>query len=415
MRTRSFSVVAAVALIMAAGCAQLTRSQIIPTNALELALKHKSGVVETVLYSFGTHGLDGAWPRAGLIDVKGTLYGTTFTGGTHRRGRVCGQNDGCGTVFSITTSGSEKVTYGLFAGGPRGANPAAGLINVNGRLYGTTAYGGANECPDTGWGCGTVFSVTTTGTEKVLHRFNGSNGEFPQAGLIYVNGTFYGTTAVGGASAYGTVFSIMPTGTYHLLYSFAGGHDGDYPDAGLTNVGGKLYGTTSGGGKYGRGTVFSITTSGSEKMLHAFTLSDGNNPEAGLIYVKGKLYGTTIEGGHSQGTVFSITTTGTEKVLYRFAGGSDGAQPSADLVNDNGTLYGTTENGGGTSCGCGTVFSITTAGAETVLHSFTGGSTADGAYPEAGLIYLDGTLYGTTASGGSYGDGTVFTITGPRL
>ena len=384
------------------------------------ALTHKTGVVETVLYSFGSHALDGQWPRAGLINVNGTLYGATFAGGTHRRGRICGGNDGCGAVFSVTPSGTETVLYGLFAGGPHGANPAAALISFKGKLYGTTYYGGVNECPS-GSGCGTVFSITPTGSYHVLHRFNGSGGALPQAKLLSVNGTFYGTTAVGGATncgnvnGCGTVFSITPTGSYQVLHRFTGGSDGDSPQAGLINVNGKFYGTTSGGGKYGRGTVFWITPSGSEKVLHAFTQSDGKNPQAGLNNVDGKLFGTTYDGGnHSQGTVFSITTSGTARVLYRFAGGSDGAHPSAGLISVNGKLYGTTESGGGTVCGegCGTVFSISTDGAETVLHSFDGGTTADGAYPQAGLIYLDGTLYGTTGSGGANGNGTVYTITG---
>ena len=401
----------AIAVLTMASCST-SQSTLVPGIA-EPALKEKSGVAETVLYSFGSQVHDGAGPQARLIDVNGKLYGTTYSGGTYHRGRDCARADGCGTVFSITPSGTETVVYGLFAGVSHGANPAARLIDVKDKLYGTTAYGGVNECQP-GYGCGTVFSVTTTGTEKLLHHFHGSDGELPQAGLIDANGTFYGTTSAGGASGNGTVFSITPSGTYHLLYSFAGGNDGEDPETGLLNVDGKLYGTTYAGGKYDCGTVFSITTTGTEKVLHRFNGSDGKNPVAGLIPVNGKLYGTTVQGGHSQGTVFSITTTGAERVLYRFVGRSDGAQPYAGLINVNGTLYGTTQYGGGAGCasnGCGTVFSITTKGAETVLHAFEGGTT-DGGYPQAALIYLNGTLYGTTRSFGAYGDGTVYTITG---
>ena len=251
MRTPSFYALAAIAVLTMAGCSTTSQSTLVP-GARAPALKHKTGAVETVIYSFGSHGLDGEYPRAGLISVEGTLYGTTYGGGTRRRGRICGQNDGCGTVFSITPSGIETVLYGLFSGGPHGANPWAGLMTFKGKLYGTTAYGGVNECPLPGWGCGTIFSVTSTGAEKVLHRFTGSGGAYPQAGLTNVNGTFYGTTLQGGgqgcdASGCGTVFSITPTGTNHLLYSFAGGNDGEYPQAGLINVNGKLYGTTYGG------------------------------------------------------------------------------------------------------------------------------------------------------------------------
>ena len=119
-------------------------------------------------------------------------------------------------------------------------------------------------------------------------------------------------------------------------------------------------------------------------------------------------YGTTEQGGaHGAGTVFKVSMAGTETVLHSFTGGNDGGFPEAGLIKDKaGNFYGTTA-GGGTD-GAGTVFAITPAGTETVLYSFTGGK--DGGGPEASLI-MDkaGNLYGTTAGGGS-GYGTVFEI-----
>jgi uncharacterized repeat protein (TIGR03803 family) len=413
-RMGSPAALAIAVIFVLVGCAKATQSQLLPASGSVASERiHKATAVETVIYSFGSQSRDGEDPQAGLFNVNGRLYGTTAAGGAYRSGRVCSRDSGCGTVFAVTPSGTETVLYSFPRGGRQGANPPARLIVFKGELYGTTAYGGANEC-EPGYGCGTVFSITTTGSEKVLHRFNGSGGELPQAKLLSVNGTFYGTTGAGGTGSYGAVFSIMPTGTYHVLHNFAGGNDGEGPDAGLINVNGRFYGTTSGGGRYGDGTVFSITTTGAEKVLHAFNGSDGKNPEAALTYVNGKMYGTTLAGGGSggYGSVFSMTTTGTEKVLHRFAGGSDGAFPFADLVNVNGALYGTTQNGGGTGCGgggCGTVFSVRPSGIETVIHNFTG-STADGAYPQADLINVNGTLYGTTVGGGEYDDGTVFSL-----
>ena len=106
-----------------------------------------------MIHSFG-NGTDGITPSAGLIDVRGTLYGTTIAGGA----------SGAGTVFSITPSGKEKVLYS-FGKGTDGAGPAASLIDVNGTLYGTTQYGGTYSC-DSGGSCGTIFSITPSGTEK---------------------------------------------------------------------------------------------------------------------------------------------------------------------------------------------------------------------------------------------------------
>jgi uncharacterized repeat protein (TIGR03803 family) len=96
-----------------------------------------------------------------------------------------------------------------FTGGNDGAIPAAALIaDTQGKLYGTTLWGGGGGCG--GGGCGTVFKVTPRGKETLLYSFaGGSDGEFPQAGLIAdAQGNLYGTTAAGGTAHYGTVFQL---------------------------------------------------------------------------------------------------------------------------------------------------------------------------------------------------------------
>jgi uncharacterized repeat protein (TIGR03803 family) len=94
----------------------------------------------------------------------------------------------------------------------------------------------------------------------VLYSFNGRSGKSPYASLTDVNGMLYGTTSSGGANGDGTVFQITPSGAERVLHSFEGGSlDGAFPFASLTNVKGTLYGTTSGGGGKGDGTVFSLS------------------------------------------------------------------------------------------------------------------------------------------------------------
>jgi len=358
-----------------------------------------------VLYSFGRND-DGARPDAGLLDVNGTLYGTTWYGGKY----------GYGAVFSVSAAGEERVLYS-FRSGDDGAQPNTSLIDVNGTLYGTTFYGGGYGAG----GDGTVFSISTAGIEHVLHSFgSGSDGVEP-TGLTDASGTIYGTTGIGGTYNWGTVFTISAAGYYHVLYSFTG-LSGGAPGGSLIDVKGTLYGTTAFGGKYGDefggdGTVFSISTAGMEHVLHNFGHgSDGLYPAASLIDVKGTLYGTTASGGEygssgGGGTVFSISTAGKERVLHNFGSGSDGEYPEASLLDVNGTLYGTTWFGGKyepRSGGGGTVFSISTASKEHVLHNFGNGS--DGTEPRASLIHIKGTLYGTTYAGGTYRYGTVFAL-----
>jgi uncharacterized repeat protein (TIGR03803 family) len=386
-----------------AACSQATevsRLQYIPN----VGIPHRGAgpLSYAVLHRF-LRAPDGRFPEANLVDVNGTLYGTTTEGG--------GYNNG--TVFSITKGGPEKVLYS-FANGADSAFPAAGLVDINGTLFGTTVGGGA-------YNDGTVFSITTGGAESVLYSFaGGSDGKIPVASLININGTLYGTTSQGGAYNGGTVFSITTGGTENVLHSFGKGADGRSPYAPLLDVSGTLYGTTddggSGCGSQGCGTVFRITTGGEEKVLHNFGIRyDGNHPVAGLVDANGTLYGTTefddsTCGPDQCGTVFSITPAGREKVLhFFFGGGTDGAHPCAGLVDVKGTLYGTTSTGG--TYGSGTVFSITKHGAENLLHNF--GSATDGSNPLASLTYVDGTLYGTTRGGGRPHRhmGTVFAIT----
>jgi uncharacterized repeat protein (TIGR03803 family) len=412
-----------VAAALLAGCGVLRQAQddMQPPIGVPGAVPHDSAFAArtstnyNVLHRF-LDGADGAQPFATLIDVHGTLYGTTKDGGTAHDGMI----------FSVTPSGIEKPLYSVKRE-PDGAFPEGALIDVKGTLYGTTMDGGVvpySYYSDSG----TVFSITKDGTEHVIHSFGRRNdGVHPVAGLIDVSGKLYGTTASGGSHRRGTVFSITTGGSEKVLYRFAAGTDGFHPAGPLIFVGGTFYGTTQYGGAYSGcpgsttcGTVFSVTRSGVEKVLHSFAGgTDGSQPVAGLIAVGGTLYGTTSSGGtYKDGTVFSVTTSGIEKVLYSFAGGTDGSNPAAALIDVGGTLYGTTANGGGSACytGCGTIYSISASGAETVLHAFTG--DRGGANPRAGLLDVGGVLYGTTAFGGIHirtcdhtnGCGTIFAL-----
>jgi uncharacterized repeat protein (TIGR03803 family) len=393
----ALSVCVATAMLAGCGGSQPPIGAPFSLSAAQLGAERKStSGTYSVLYNFKGVS-DGAFPRAGLLNVGSTLYGTTPSGGAY----------GEGAVFRIKTDGSENVLYSFK--GTDGRHPVADLIAVSGTLYGTTRDGGA-------YGKGTVFSITTGGQdERVLHDFgDGTDGAYPYAGLIDVDDTLYGTTAYGGAKGAGTIFwyDLRHGGHYHMLYGFGKTvTDGRYPEAGLILVPGTLYGTTYEGGAHDKGTVFRINLPDTEEVLYSFGEgTDGFHPRAGLIDVRGTLYGTTRHGGrhYHDGTVFSITTDGTEKVLHVFGELPDGYDPDAGLIDVSGTLYGTTAYGGAYSSH-GTIFSITTGGTEKVLHSF--GEGTDGQIPVASLIDASRTLYGTTSEGGANRKGTVFSIT----
>jgi uncharacterized repeat protein (TIGR03803 family) len=377
----------------------------------------------TTLYSFCSQSgcPDGYSPYAGLVQAtNGDLYGTTYFGGTGNGG----------TIFKIAPGGTLTTVHSFCSqsGCPDGDAPAGLVQAANGDFYGTTSG------DRTSGNYGTVFKITPSGTLTTLYSFCSqsgcTDGSTPVAGLVQAaNGDLYGTAGLGGASNYGTVFKITPSGTLTTLYSFcsqSGCTDGSIPLAGLVQAtDGDFYGTTDGGAGTcpppGCGTVFKITPSGTLTTLHSFNGTDGYAPDAGLVQATdGDFYGTTEYGGTNGeygGTVFKITPGGTLTTLYRFCSQThcaDGGDPSGGLVQAaDGDLYGTTKySGGGGGNFRGTIFKMTPSGTLTTLYSFCSQTNcADGTAPQAGLVQdTNGDLYGTTSSGGENNDGTVFRL-----
>jgi uncharacterized repeat protein (TIGR03803 family) len=361
------------------------------------------GQTESVLYSFANNGVDGYQPYAALTKGKGsTLYGTTDLGGTYAYG----------TVFEITKNKFETPLFNFNAGKKGGGEYPyfAGLvIDKAGNLYGTTSYGGAHNF-------GTVFVLTPSGVESVLYSFGSqtNDGAYPYGGVVLDKlGNLYGTTTIGGVHNKGTVFEVTPGGVETVLYSFAGGTDGCNPDAGVVlgkkNV---LYGTTTACGSSNNGIVFEVTQAGVESVVHTFNLdgTDGILPYAGVVLDKeGNLYGTTYQGGvNDAGTVYKLTPAGAMTILHSFSFlGTEGYYPQSSIVFDKlGNIYGTTTYGSGN---LGTVYEITPAGTETILHSFQSDGK-DGYHPYGGVIFVGKNLYGTTLAGGANNAGTVFKV-----
>jgi uncharacterized repeat protein (TIGR03803 family) len=203
--------------------------------------------------------------------------------------------------------------------------------------------------------------------------------------------------------------------TFTKLYSF---FLTDNPSGALfQGTSGDLYGTTQSGGSGDVGSVFEIGPGGGLITLQNFQGSNGNDPVAGVIEAaNGKFYGTTYEGGaNSVGSIFQISNN-TLVTLYSFctlANCTDGSYPEGALIQAaNGDLYGTTASGG--TGEDGTVFKINpSTGLMTTLYSFCSLSGCnDGAFPYAGLIQgSNGDFYGTTQDGGASSEGVVFKIT----
>ena len=280
----------------------------------------------TTLHNFArtADASDGIFPMGQLVQgVDGSLYGTTYEGGTAYSG----------TVFKITPAGAIATLYNFCTQYQctDGYNPAAGLaLGDDGDLYGTTSQGGANTV---GYD-GTIFKITSDGVFTTLHSFNGYDGFFPLGPLIRAtDGNFYGTTWEGGAGslADGTVFNITPGGTFTLLFSFNASNGnaspyGFHPLDGLVQGSdGNFYGTNFQGGEgfscfgfYNCGAVFVLTPAGTPTNLHNFgtNRNGGSNPAGGLVQsTDGNFYGTAEYGGvnsflspaYGYGTVFNLS------------------------------------------------------------------------------------------------------------
>lgn len=350
-----------------------------------------------VLHSFKGN-KDGGHADAGLVlDKQGNLYGTTS-----------GDNSSYfGTVFKLTPSGKQTVLHN-FTGRKDGGIPFSDLIlDSAGNIYGTTSAGGTHNA-------GTVFKMSSTGHETVLHNFTGgADGGIPDAGVIRdSSGNLYGTASGGGTSGSGVVFMLDSAGKETVLYNFSGGTDGLLPTAPLIqDTAGNFYGTTAEGGASGAGVIFKLDNAGTETVLYSFSGgNDGAFPLAGLAQDSaGNFYGTALQGGPANnGTVFKLAKNGKFSVLHGFKSQRDGAFPHGGLVRDPaGNLYGTTLQGG--KSGLGTVFKLSKTGKESIVHSFQG--TKDGQDP-LGTLIMDtaGNLYGTTDGGGASGWGTAFKL-----
>jgi uncharacterized repeat protein (TIGR03803 family) len=238
-------------------------------TVFELVRSAGGGWTEKVLHTFTNDGTDGYGPLAGVVfDTAGNLYGTTTRGGNVT---TCGGGVGCGTVFELSPANggiwTEKILHNFSNNGTDGYDPLNGVVvDAKGSVYGTTQSGGLH-------GDGMAFELTPlaggTWEETILHNFritfNGSEGIYPNALTIDSAGNLYSTTRAGGLYGAGTVFKLTNTAgrvwTETILFNFDGAN-GEFSNAGLVfDAHGNMYGTTQygGAGTYSNGIVFEIT------------------------------------------------------------------------------------------------------------------------------------------------------------
>jgi uncharacterized repeat protein (TIGR03803 family) len=341
----------------------------------------------------------GSSPRGDLCQASnGKLYGLTMSGGV---------ND-VGVIFELDTETGEYTNKFGFSQ-DNGANPMGSLIQAkNGKLYGMTCYGGANNC-------GVIFEwdpATNIYTKKFdLNKTNGSN---PSGSLIQAeDSSLYGLTGSGGKYDMGVLFEWDPnSGKYTKWIDFQGNINGKGPHGSLILAdNNKLYGMTSSGGSNDAGVIFEFDPSTMTYIKKIDFGRDARNPDGSLFQaLNGKFYGMTPYGGYNdQGVLFEwdlSSNTINQKILFI---DTNGNYPVGSLIQtDNGLLYGMTSMGGINNSGVLFEFDPV-AGHYIKKHDFE-----ENIHYKERMVYgslckaKNGRLYGMTACGGPDGNGKVF-------
>jgi uncharacterized repeat protein (TIGR03803 family) len=264
---------------------------------------------QSVIHAFT--GADGSGAGARVtVDRQGNLFGMTPTGGAY----------GLGTIYQLRPGANGSYSFRVihdFTGGMDGSSGSAGrMVFRGGHLFGAATTGGL--------GFGTIFELVPTANGgwrfRTIYSFPGApGGSFPYGALLFDNqGRIHGTTYYGGTNGIGSIYELTRGGggtwTGQVIYSFGTGQDGNSPISNLvSDAAGDLYGTTSEGG-LGSGTIFELAPNGNgtwtETLPHLFAgPPDGAFPYAGMAGDRsGVFYGATVHGGTAgEGAIYRFT------------------------------------------------------------------------------------------------------------
>jgi len=362
----------------------------------------------TALYNFNANSGDPvSFQNTGTLaqGQDGNIYTTSESGG----GTFPPYPEGA--VFNITPTGSSLTeivpftSLGSGGGCSDGCNPFSGVEPLPDGSFLVAPLSGGQ------YGYGTVLIVAPNGSVTQLYSFTGGNdgGQPFSAPILGADGNYYGVTTCGGATpcgqGCGTIYQLTPAGTLGWVYQFNGGSDGCYGFAPLVEgKDGNFYGSTG----RGTGSIFKITPAGVFTFL---SNSQGGITAPMVLGSDGNFYGTAVGGGNGEGSIFKMTRAGKLTVLHSFsADASEGGNLYAGLVQaTDGYFYGVATVGG--QNGYGTIFRVGAKGGSTfsVLYNFDGANGVIGGAVKVSLLqHTNGSFYGMSNAGGTYGSGTFF-------
>lgn len=312
-----------------------------------------NGVMTLFPVVFRLAGREGSSPRSGVtLGADGSLLGAATNGGPANVGAIFSISFANPATAAQTNQTAALTPLHLFGNGTDGAYPTAPPVQGrDGLLYGGTPSGNLYAVGPGGAGFTTLVTLGVPITAPLV---------------VGEDGLFYGVTEGGGAYGFGTIFQWTPPGTPVVLYSFQGMADGGHPRGPLVwGRDGMLYGAAMmGGASTSQGVIYRQNPHvvNAYSVVHALAGAEGSTPIAGLVHgVDGRLYGAASAGGtNNVGTLFAVDAVSTALTpLFTFSSAT-GVNPFGSLTqHTNGKIYGTTTSGGSFGNGAyGVAFSI---------------------------------------------------------
>jgi len=355
----------------------------------------------------------GATNQSALTETtNGKLFGLSS------EGTVCDapQKTQSGILYQYDITTDKYEIKHAFSDEENGSYPVGKLVYAtNGKLYGITERGGL---PDSNSGKGVIFEFDlATNTYKKIHDFDGTNGRMPSSLIQAKDGKLYGTTSYGGTDDNGLIFSYdIINSTYNVIYKFTGGNDGYHPHGNFVETSdGILYGVTTDGGANSGGTIYEFNIANATKTVKAnlsiYSTDLGGAPSGLTLASNGKLYAASHYYNNQEYIIeYDLDTEISTKKKTIYSSYGTLAIRSL-LATDDGKLYGTTSNTGTHNDGVIFEYNIST-GLLSTLYNFDEESIHSGYQPVASLIQAsNGKIYSTTYSGGrsdSYSDGVLY-------
>jgi uncharacterized repeat protein (TIGR03803 family) len=313
-------------------------------------------------------------------------------------------------VFRLEGDGSETTLHS-FNAKDESSRPRALALGPDGKLYGATA-GYYDNAP------AIAYRISTAGAFELLHRFDryiySSAFTFGPDGAPYANGGSGG----GGPWAAGAVYRLEPDGSVTTLYQLSFIHNAPYYAMGSLALaeGGWLYGVSNRGGDHDMGAIYRVNINGASQVVYSFHEMgngiDGKTPTWGPTSgPDGTVFGTTPAGDSKGGSVWQIDPAGVFSTAHFLKlDGSEGMVRAEGVsARGHGAVFGATSEGGAGNEG--TVYRLAPSGRLKVLHSFASSGLEGSGFKDAPVAGKNGEILGTTCSGGSGGQGTIYRIT----